>query len=429
MIPDICKTFNELNVSQARNIQMNMTAHSLEVNKMIKIIKLLFVCILTLATWCNFGIAADKQPDYWPTKGWRAASPESQGMDSDSLVKMLNMIWEKSIDIHSVLVIRNGYMVLDAYSYPFDAEIPHHIDACTQSISSALIGIAIDKGYIEDINQPVLDFFLPRVANNLDASKKAMTLENLLTMTTGLECSDPFLYLQSGMLDMIIPADWRMSNDWVQFIIDLPMMKKPGTHYEYCNGAPFLLSAILQGQTGMTMLSFAEKYLFEPLGISKVGWPSNPQGITLGYGHLFLQPHDMAKIGYLYLNNGLWDGEQIISSQWINASTSKHIDTTLLPGYGYHWWIAGPDVYAAAGNKGQFILVAPDKNIVAVFTGRLSPEDFLIPLDMLAQYIIPAVMSPTALPENTNGKKALKSKSTLWQDTNPSDREILDRKG
>ena len=219
------------------------------------------------------------------------------------------------------------------------------------------------------------------------------------------------------------PADWRMSDDWVQFIIDLPMVEKPGTRYEYCNGAPFLLSAILQKQTGMNALSFAEKHLFAPLGISEVGWPSNPQGITLGYGHLFMRPQDMAKIGYLYLNNGLWEGKQIISSQWINTSTSKFISTTLLPGYGYHWWIASSDTYLAAGNKGQFIMVVPDKNIVAVFTGRLSPQDFLIPLDLLAQYIIPAVKSPTALPENAIGKNALKLKSALWQNTKPSDRE------
>ncbi len=237
----------------------------------------LFGLILTLAILWNYGSAADKQPDYWPTKGWRTASPESQGMDSDLLVKMLNLIWEKNIDIHSVLVIRNGYMVLDAYSYPYDSEIPHHIDACTQSISSALVGIGIDKGYIKDKTQPVLDFFPTRVAKNLDANKKTMTLENLLTMTTGLECRDPFLYLQSGMLDMIIPADWRMSKDWIQFILDLPMAEEPGTRFQYCNGAPFLLSAILQEQSGMNALSFAEKYLFEPLGISGVGWPSNPQ--------------------------------------------------------------------------------------------------------------------------------------------------------
>ena len=387
----------------------------------------LFIIILAPVIF-NFGLAADKQPDHWPTKGWRTASPESQGMDSDSLVKMLDLIWEKNFDIHSVLVIRNGYMVLDAYSYPFDPEIPHHIDACTQSITSALVGIGIDKGYIKNISQPVLDFFPARVAKNLDATKKAMTLENLLTMTTGLKCSDPFLYLQSGMMEMIIPADWRMSKDWVQFIIDLPMVEEPGTRFEYCNGAPFLLSAILQEQTGMTTLSFAKKYLFEPLGISEVGWPSNPQGITLGYGQLFMRPHDMAKIGYLYLNNGLWDGEQIISSQWIIASTSKYIDTKLLPGYGYHWWIASPDAYIAAGNKGQFIMVAPEKNIVAVFTGRLSPKDFIIPIDLLSSYIIAAVKSPTSLPENTIGEKALKSKSALWQNTNPSDREKSNKK-
>ena len=137
--------------------------------------------ILTLVMCWNFGSAANGKPDYWPTGGWRAASPESQGMDSDLLAIMLDSIWEKSIDIHSVLVIRNGYMVLDAYSYPYDSEIPHHIDACTQSISSALVGIGIDKGYIKDINQPVLDFFPMRVAKNLDANKKAMTLEKILS--------------------------------------------------------------------------------------------------------------------------------------------------------------------------------------------------------------------------------------------------------
>ena len=393
-----------------------------------KIVLLLFIYILTHAIWWSLGLAANKQPEYWPTKEWKSASPESQGIDSNLLVKMLTMIWEKSIDIHSVLVIRNGYMVLDAYSYPFDSQIPHHIDACTQSISSALVGIGIDKGYIKKISQPVLDFFPTRVAQNLDDNKKSMTLENLLTMTTGLQCRDPFLYLQSGMMDMIIPADWRMSKDWVQFIIDLPMAETPGTRFQYCNYAPFLLSAILQEQTGMNALSFAEKYLFEPLGISEVGWPSNPQGITLGYGHLFMRPHDMAKIGYLYLNNGFWDGEQIISSRWISASTRKYINTKLLPGYGYHWRIASRSAYMAAGNKGQFIMVAPDKNIVAVFTGRLSPKDFLIPLDLLTQYIIPAIKSPTALPENTIGNNTLKSKCALWQNTNPSDRNKSKKK-
>jgi len=385
------------------------------------------IFILIVGLWCNFGSATDKLPDYWPTNGWRTASPESQGMDSSQLVKMLDTIWEKEIEIHSVLVIRNGFIVLDAYGYPFDSEVAHHIDACTQSITSALVGIAIDKRYIKDVRQPVLAFFPNRDAKNHDARKEAMTFENLLTMTTGLECRDPFLYLQSGMMNMILDANWRMSADWVQFMLDLPMAEAPGTRYVYCNGAPFLLSAILQRQTGMNALTFAEKYLFAPLGISDVGWGSNPQGITLGYGELFMRPHDMAKIGYLYLNKGLWDGQQILSSQWIKASTRKHAETTLLPGYGYHWWIAAPGIYIAAGNKGQFIMVAPERNMVVVFTGRLSPQDFLIPLNMLSSFIIPAIKSTTYLPENTNAEQALKSKTTLWQNINPSDRQKINQ--
>ena len=387
-----------------------------------KIILLLFVFILTPAIWWSFGLAADKQPNYWPTKGWRSASPESQGMDSYVLIEMLDAIWKKSLEIHSVLVIRNGYMVLDAYSYPYDFEILHHIDACTQSITSAMVGIAIDKGYIRDVNQTLLDFFPNRIIKNIDAKKKRIELENLLTMTSGFECSDPFLYLQSGMMNMILDANLRMSADWTQYIVDLPMAEAPGTRYRYCNYDPFLLSVIIQDRTGMNALAFAKKHLFNPLGISDIGWGSNPQGITLGYGELFLRPQDMAKIGFLYLNKGLWDGKQIISSQWINVSTIKYIDTDLLPGYGYHWWIVSSGMYTSAGNKGQFIMVAPEKNLVAVFTGRLSPKEFLIPLDFMKSYIITAIKSEVPLASNQEGEKLLNTKSKRWQNTKPSER-------
>ena len=223
----------------------------------------LFISILTCVMWCNVGLAADVKPDYWPTKGWRNASPESQGMDSNLLKNMLDQIWEKDLDIHSVLVVRNGYIVLDAYSYSRDADDKHNIYSCTKSVMSVLIGIAIDKGYINGVNQPALSFFKKRTAKNLDADKKAMTLEHVLTMTTGLECRDSYLYSWSGLNQMMA------SDDSVQFMIDLPMAEAPGTRFEYCNGASFLLSAILQEQTGMNALTFAHKHLFGPLGISE----------------------------------------------------------------------------------------------------------------------------------------------------------------
>jgi CubicO group peptidase (beta-lactamase class C family) len=389
------------------------------VKKMKKTILQLLLFILALVICCNFGLAADENPDYWPTKTWRTASPESQGMDSNLLENMLDKIWIKDLDIESISIVRNGYIVLDAYTYGNHSDRNHRIASCTKSIMSALIGIAIDKGYIKDVNQPVLDFFPKHVAKNLDDDKKAMTLEHLLTMTTGLECRDSYLYKWSGIKQM------RMSADWVQFMIDLPIVEVPGAHFEYCNGASFLLSAILQEQTGMNALNFAKKHLFGPLGISDVTWPSNLQGITIGYGRIYMRPQDMAKIGYLYLNDGMWDGKQVISSQWVKASTRKHIDATLLPGYGYQWWIVSPGIYTAVGYKGQFIIVAPEKNIVAVFTSRLDPEDFYTPLVLWAAYIIPAVKSPTPLPENPDGEKALKSVKALWQTTHPMDRRKM----
>jgi len=387
-----------------------------------KIIPQFVILVLLLAITVNAGTAMDKKPVYWPTKGWRSTAPESQGMDAYVLIDMLDDILHKNLNVESVLIVRNGYMVLDAYSYPYTPKIPHHIDACTQSITSALVGIAIDKGLIHDVNQPLLDFFPKRVVRNIDNHKKALKVEHLLTMTSGFVCSDPFLYLQSGMMNMILDANLRMSTDWTQYIVDLPMAEAPGTRHRYCNYDPFLLSVIIQDKTGLDARAFAKKHLFDPLGITDIGWGSNPQGITLGYGELFMRPQDMAKIGFLYLHKGLWDGRRILSSRWIEASTRKYIDTDLLPGYGYHWWIVSPGIYTSAGNKGQFIIVAPEESLVAVFTGRLSPEKFLIPLDFMKSYIIAAVKAKTPLPPNPEGEKLLGAKSQKWQTTKPSER-------
>jgi hypothetical protein len=170
----------------------------------------------------------------------------------------------------------------------------------------------------------------------------------------------------------------------------------------------------------MDGLTFGKKFLFGPLGISDVDRPSNPQGTTVGYSEFFMKPRDMAKIGYLYLNNGLWDGKRIISSQWIKESTRKHVDTPGPYSYGYHWWRVSPDIYLGGG-EGPFILVVPERNIVAVFTSY-QDEYPCFTIGLLSAYIIPAVKSPTPLPENPDGDRMLKSAMTLWQTINPSDR-------
>lgn len=338
----------------------------------------------------------------WPTQGWPTAAPEAQGMDSRVLAAMLKTIQDQNSAIDSVTVIRNGSLILDAAIYPYDTNTKHIIHSCTKSIVSILIGITIDQGYIEDVQTPVLEFFSDRRVDNLDANKERMTLENLLTMTTGLNCRDSYLYNWGGLNEM------RRKEDWIQHILDLPMANTPGSYFEYCNGSSFLLSAIISETTGTSALEFAENSLFDRLGISDVTWPSNSQGINIGWGELRMLPHDMAKIGYLYLKGGEWDGEQIVPSSWVDMSTRSHTPATLEDGYGYQWWVDDSGYYLALGYRGQFIFVVPEKDMVVVFTSTLSDYDFYVPQILLEEFIIPAAVSSEPIPLDPSAEAALR---------------------
>ncbi|NOR88978.1 MAG: serine hydrolase [Anaerolineales bacterium] len=340
---------------------------------------------------------------YWPTAGWRSSTPEEQGMDSGLLSTMLGEILDKNYEIDSVTVVRNGTMVADVSIHPFNATSKHNIYSCTKSVVSALVGIAIDQGYIEGLQQPVLSFFPQRTIANRDANKEAMTLEHLLTMTTGFRCQDSYLYRWSGLNQM------RESEDWVQVVLDLPMEGEPGERFEYCNGASHLLSGIIQETTGVSANEYAMENFFGPLGISDVDWPSSPQGISVGYSELRMRPQDMAKIGLLYLNEGRWDGEQIVPSEWVNFSTSQFISATLEDGYGYQWWVDDSGMYLALGYRGQFIFVIPEKEMVVVFTSSLEDNDFYVPQTLLNDFVIPAAVTSRTLPDNPEGVALLES--------------------
>ncbi|MES0343881.1 MAG: serine hydrolase, partial [Anaerolineales bacterium] len=306
---------------------------------------------------------------------------------------------------------RNGYMVADVSIHPFSATSQHNIYSCTKSVVSALAGIAIEQGYIEGLQQPVLSFFPQRTIANRDANKEAMTLEHLLTMTTGFRCQDSYLYRWSGLDQM------RESEDWVQFVLDLPMEGEPGERFEYCNGASVLLSGIIQETTGMSANEYAVEHLFGPLGISDIDWSSNPQGLSVGYSELRMLPQDMAKIGVLYLNEGRWDGEQIVPSEWVRASTSQYISATLEDGYGYQWWVDDSGMYLALGYRGQFIYVIPEKEMVVVFTSSLEDNDFYVPQTLLNEFIIPAAVTTSTLPDNPEGVALFES--IIVELTNP----------
>jgi len=335
--------------------------------------------------------------DYWPTEGWRTSTPEEQGLDSEQLAELMDYLQgQNSFTIHSLLIIRNGHIVTDAYFHPFAQDSLHDLASATKSFMSTLIGIAIDQGYIESVEQPVLDFFLERTVANLDANKGAMTLEDLLTMRSGFQCTNQ----GANSTDVQMWAN----PDWVQFTLDLPMAGEPGTRYNYCNQNSHLLSAIIRETTEMSALAFAQEHLFEPLGVSDVIWPSDPQGNTLGWGDLKLAPHDMAKLGYLFLNEGLWDGQQVVSSAWVKSATSDG-------SYGYQWWLKPSGFYFATGVGGQEVWVLPDRDMVVVMTGASGGGGAGAWGDQLMRsHIIPLAESAVPLPPNPDGLAALISK-------------------
>jgi len=322
----------------------------------------------------------------YPASEWRAAAPEEQGLDSKKLDKMVDEIDRQGWTVDNVTIIRHGYKVLDASFGAYDPDEPHLLYSCTKSVVSSLVGIAIQQGYIESVNVMLADLFPDREIQNLDASKQMMTLESMLMMAAGFECRDSYLYNWVGLNEMM------RSDDWVQHVLDLPMEYAPGTHFEYCNGVSNLLSAAVQENSGMHTAAFAEEYLFGPLGIGDYYWEEDSAGIPLGFSDLYLRPSDMARFGYLYLQGGAWEGEQIVSPEWVAASTTAQIAAdTLQEGYGYQWWIDDAGYYAAVGYRGQFIFVLPDYDMVVVFVSDPDVGEFELPEYLLLEYIIPAV--------------------------------------
>lgn len=346
-------------------------------------------------------------PDYWPTDGWRSTTPEEQGMDSETLARMVEHVGEEGLDLHSLLVIRNGYLVSELYPHPYSADQVHSVFSVTKSVIGTLIGVAIQKSYIQDVEQPLVSLLPEQDVADIDVAKKAITLEDVLTQTSGLDCPDDPLTGQPAA-----PA----GASWVQFALAQPLSAQPGTKFNYCTGTTHLLSAVLQKATGMTAREFANQVLFAPLGIGPIPeerWPSDPQGISLGGYGLSLTSAEMAKLGYLFLNRGQWDGQTVVPADWVAASTSSHADRGDSKEYGYLWWVDPQSKwYAALGRAGQHVFVYPTENLVVVFTSDLltNPDGDLPPLqELLDDYILPAVRSGNALPPSPEGQTHLKS--------------------
>ncbi|HYQ55930.1 MAG TPA: serine hydrolase [Draconibacterium sp.] len=352
--------------------------------------------------------------------GLRTGDAKNAGMDTELLEEAIKAIEKgKFKEIHSMLIYKASQLVFEQYfeghQYQWDAPkyhgdlvqwtatMPHPIMSCTKSFTSACIGIAIDKGFIKSVDQSIFDY-LPDHQNLKKDNKNYITIENLLTMTSGLAW-DEWNAAHGGQLsndyDHLYVVD-----DQIKAVLERPFWAAPGDFFTYNGGGINILGEILKNATGMNMDEFAANYLFEPLGIESASWWNYPNGRLETASSLSMTPRDMVKFGALYLNKGKWNGEQLLSANWVEKSSTIYknnsgiqlpIEDSGLNGYAYTWWISELDhngqkikMYRANGWGGQVITVIPDLDMVVVFTsGNWATKSKLFKL--MENYILPAV--------------------------------------
>lgn len=263
-----------------------------------------------------------------------------------------------------MVIVRNENIVDEYYKEGYDQNSIFDLHSVSKSITSALMGIAIDQGYIESVNVPISNYF-PQILETGSEYQRQITIWHLLTHTSGINASDTYNW-----------DAWRNSDNWVDYVLDRDVTSRPGTVFNYFTGNSHLLAAIIEQATGHSLYEFAKENLFDPLGMDSANVSTDPQGIEDGGNGFTMNVYDMAKFGLLYLNNVVWDGEQIISEQWVNDSTTVQFTRSSgSANYGYQWWVRtfgnnNYDAYFAQGHFGQYIFVVPDLELIVVFTSH-----------------------------------------------------------
>jgi CubicO group peptidase (beta-lactamase class C family) len=349
---------------------------------------------------------------HYPDDNWKTSTPEEQGVDSRQILTMLKNIQSSTLDFHSILLIRNGYLITETYWAPYHKNTIHNLKSASKSIMSALAGIALAKHVLTGVHQKVSEFFPEYVSQPL---QRDISLCDLLTMRAGFNWTE-----DSG------PSPYDLGN-WNR----IPMRDIPGERFEYNTTLVHMMSAILTKASGGSTKNFADSTLFAPLGIKSYRWTRGDDGLYRGGSDIFLTPRDMAKFGYLFLNKGKWNQRQIVPGEWIKESTSRKVnipaDVSYAAGldYGYWWWIQDKG-YMAWGAGGQYIIVRPDLDMVVVITANGFDNinrygEFM--KSFLEENIYSAIRGNSPLRANPSALKELES--TILEIENP--REMPDR--
>lgn len=301
-------------------------------------------------------------------------------------------------DVHSVLLYQHGKLVMEEYFYGYTARRTHQLRSATKSVVSILAGIAIDRGLLAGVNETVLPHLSYSSYLNPDARKSAITLGNLLSMNSGLACNDHSS--DSPGRETVLDD----TPDWVKATLDLPVITNPGAQAFYCSGGVAVVGRLTEIASHVSLPEFAQANLFGPLGIARTEWKWNYDltNADKEYSQIHLRSRDMLKLGILFANGGRWHGRQLVSSAWVKASTAEQsrLENT---SYGYFWWrpwlnVETPsgsrhvDLVAAQGNGGQKIYLAPQYDLVAVFTGGAYNVDGTPPNAIMSKIILPALI-------------------------------------
>lgn len=361
-----------------------------------------FTVPVTMAILSLFFGGLEASAQTWPEETWPVSTPENEGFDPAAIDALVaDMKAGKYGLVDHFLLIRHGRVVADhhfehdyekissehnpkddQYDYDHPAWHPyyrdtklHTLQSVTKSITSVAVGIAIDKGHIPDgLETPAMSFFEDYKLDLSDARKKSMTLEDLLTMRSGIRWNEMISYDDERNSCIQLEA----SDNWIQFVLDQPMREEPGTLFDYNSGVSVLLGKIVRVATGQRIDAYAKENLFKPIGINEFYWKTTPDGEIDTEGGLYLTAHDLARVAYLMLRGGNWNGQQIVSKEWVQKSTNPVVPD-LRPnngrpddGYGYQWWVPEHEngktkIFCGSGYGGQFPVIVPEHDLVIVF--------------------------------------------------------------
>jgi CubicO group peptidase (beta-lactamase class C family) len=371
------------------------------INYKLPVMTCLFKPSIWIAFFCLLNFSLFGQAGSFPQ-----STPEAEGVSAAGIDSFLTAAGQSKHEFHSFVMLRHGKLVAEGWWNPYRPDLKHSLYSTSKSFTSTAVGFAVSE-HLLSVDAKVISFFPKSLPDTVKPYLAELTVKDLLMMSTGME-PDP---------TTVIPFT---TVDWVKAFLATPIVHEPGTKFLYNSMATFMLSAIVQKVTGQNVLAYLKPRLFEPLGISGEDWETNEQGINTGGWGLRLHTEDMAKLGQLYLQKGVWKGRQLLPAAWVNEATTFKIDqapdapqtkkdsSDWMQGYCYQFWRCRHNAFRADGAFGQYIIVMPDKD--AVIAINCETPDMQGEINLVWKYLLPA-MNPGVLPANAAADKALTAHS------------------